>query len=153
MNPVINTAIPGLIIYGFNRIRDVKLIELRNGFNQDFDKSVTFFLEQMDSSIYSNDINLKQFEKTKELSQSYATYMIHYSIKPIVKVLEDVSELYDYLLVSSSEDIVKDYYLARKDFFEKSDSHTFCQIKDIPELIQIPREHFLVKEMGELLAA
>ena len=135
MNSAINTAIPGLIIYGFNRIRDVKLIELRNGFNQDFDKSVSFFLEQMDSSIYSNDINLKQFENTKVLAESHATYTIHYSTKPILKVLEDVSDLYDYLLVSSSEDIVKDYYLARKDFFEKSDSHFFCKIRDIAELI------------------
>ena len=107
----------------------------------------------MDSSIYSNDINLKQFENTKVLAESHATYTIHYSTKPILKVLEDVSDLYDYLLVSSSEDIVKDYYLARKDFFEKSDSHFFCKIRDIAELIQIPREHFLVKEMGELLAA
>ncbi|MBP6738634.1 MAG: hypothetical protein KA146_01530 [Leptospiraceae bacterium] len=148
----INTAIPGLIVYGFNRIRDVKLIELRNGFNKDFDKSVGFFLEQMGSSVYANDINLKQFEKTKHLALSYSTYTIHYTTKPILKVLDEVSELYDYLLVSSSEDLVKDYYLARKDFFEKASSHTYCKIVDISELIQIPREHFLVKEVGELLA-
>ncbi|MBK6607414.1 MAG: hypothetical protein IPL26_06575 [Leptospiraceae bacterium] len=149
----INTAIPGFIVYGFNRIRDVKLIELRNGFNTDFDKSISFYLEQMGNSVYSNDINIKQFEKTKTLAETYAIYNIHYTTKPILKVLEDVNNLYDYLLVSSSEDIVKDYYLARKDFFDKSNSPSFCQIKDIAELIQIPREHFLVKEMGELLVA
>ncbi len=77
---------------------------------------------------------------------------VHYTTKPISKVLDEISELYDYLLVSSSEDIVKDYYLARKDFFEKSNSHSYCEIADIATLISIPKDHFLVKEVGELLA-
>ncbi len=149
---LLNTPVYGFIIYGFTRIRNVQLIELRNGFNRDFDKSVGFFLEQMGNSVYSNSIDLKKFETVKELSYKFAIYSIHYYANDLHKLVEELDGLFDYSLIVHSQDIVKDYFLAKKEFHECSNSYTYCRIEDIPNLIEVPREHFLVKELGSIAA-
>ncbi len=90
--------------YGFEKLRDFKLIELRNGFKKDFDKSVLFFIEQMGKQIYTNNIDLSHLEKTKSLTSDFSIYFIHYSVNPIQQVFSELQSNFDYILISSSED-------------------------------------------------
>jgi hypothetical protein len=66
----------------------------------------------MNSSVYSNDIQLSRYERLKNLSKSYAIYEIFYSNERSFDFVEELKNEFNYLLVLNSENIVKDYYLA-----------------------------------------
>jgi hypothetical protein len=148
-----NQKIAGYIVFGFRKIRPIALIELRNGFLHIPDKSVNFFLDRMNSSTYSNHIDLKRYERLSQLSQFYAIYEIFYSIKEPNQFVDELKTNFDYLLVSNSENIVKDFFLARREFEIKCKSPTYCKIKDMEDLLDVYRNFLKIYEQGNLKVA
>ncbi|MCB1179021.1 MAG: hypothetical protein KDK36_15655 [Leptospiraceae bacterium] len=129
----------------------MKLIELRNGFNKKYDIVLDFYLNRMDNSLYSRNINLKQFERIKKISKNYSEYEIGYSLSDpleVKSILEKKS--YRYFLISEVENIIGSYHRAKQDFLEKNNSGNFCKNKYIPELIEVYRDYSKLVEHGIL---
>lgn len=152
MSIAINPKLTGYLIFCFRDLRDVQLIELRNGFQKKYDLVIDFYLDRMDNSIYSRNIDLKRFERIRKISKAYSEYEIHYTLeKPEEENPFFKEKKYQYILVSQVENIVSSYHRTKQDFLEKSNSGNFCKKKDISELIDIYREHFKVLEQGSFV--
>ena len=147
---VIDPEISGYLIFCFKKLREVALIELRQGFNQEYDNVLNFYLERMDSSIYSRNIELNKFEDLKKLAQTYVEYEIHYSFSDRLEIINELKGYYDYILLSKVPNVLKDYNLCKFDFYEKNKTGNFIKAAEVKELIEIYFDNFKEWEFGSL---
>ncbi|MCB1158568.1 MAG: hypothetical protein H7A25_10045 [Leptospiraceae bacterium] len=147
---VFNQRIPGYIIFLCNPLRKISLIELRQGFNSEYDNVLNFYLDRMEESIHSRNIDLNKFEEVRELSLEYAEYEILYSTEELTEIKNSLPANQEYILIYSTDDIVNSYNSLKTDFYLKNNSSCFCLRKDIPELLEIQREHLSEYEHGDI---
>ena len=149
---IINPEISGKLIFAFRYVRNVALIELRSKFKQIPDLSVIFYTKRMGKSVISNNINLKRFELIQKVASHYAIYELFYSMEDEFSIRNQLEGKYDYILISSSDHIVNDFHLVKREFELKCKSGNFCRIALMDELLDIYREHFKILEVGKLVA-
>lgn len=149
---VINPEISGKLIFAFQHVRDIALIELRNKFKQAPDLSVLFYIKRMGKSVISNDINLKRFEQVKKLASHYAIYELFYSLEDEITIRNQLEGKYDYFLISASDHIINDFHIVKREFELKCKSGNFCRISALDDLLDIYREHLKIVEVGKLVA-
>ncbi|MCB1156627.1 MAG: hypothetical protein H7A25_08020 [Leptospiraceae bacterium] len=147
---IIDPEISGYLIFCFRKLREVAMIELRQGFSQEYDNVLNFYLEQMDSSIYSRNINLKQYEEIRKLSKQYVEYEIHYSFSDFPEIKNELKEYFDYILISKVPNVLKDYNLCKFDFYERNKTGNFIRIEEITDLLEIYLKNFKDYEFGSL---
>lgn len=147
---IIDPELPGYLIFCFKKLRKIALIELRQGFNQEYDNVLNFYLEQMDSSVYSRNIDLKKFEELQKLSQEYIEYEIHYSFSDSLEIINELKGKYDYILLSRVSNVLKDYNLCKFDFYERNKRGNFIKANEVKELIEIYHDNFKEWEFGSI---
>ena len=148
----INPKIPGKLIFGSKKIRNVALIELRNGFSKMPDPSLLFHTRILGKKIYSNEIQWKRWERTQKLANQYAYFEILFSLDDESAILNQLTPNYDYILITSSSDIVNDFKQAFIDFQHHSKFSTFCKIREVEEILKIYKNYFKLEENGSLAA-
>ena len=60
---ILNPILPGKLVHCFKRLRAVAAIELRQGLYYSYDNVANFYLDRMDNSIYSGNLDLKRFKQ------------------------------------------------------------------------------------------
>ncbi len=151
-SPTINPKIPGKLIFGFKKIRNVALIELRNGLSKIPDPSLLFHTRILGKKIYSNEIQWKRWERTQKLAKQYAYFEILFSLDDESVILNQLSSKYEYILITSSSDIVNDFKQAFIDFQHHAKFSTFCKIRDVEKILKIYKNYFKLEENGSLAA-
>lgn len=148
---IINPKLRGKLIHCFKRLRHVAAIELRQGFNHSYDNILNFYLDRMDDSIYSGNINLTRYQRIRHISQNYVEYKIFYSFAHELEIKNELARNWDYILISEAEDIITAFENARYNFRRRAKDGNFCKIRDIEDLIEVEREEELcILELGEL---
>ncbi|MCB1177017.1 MAG: hypothetical protein KDK36_05500 [Leptospiraceae bacterium] len=148
---ILNPGWEGKLIFAFKKIRDVALIELRNGFSSIPEPSVLFYIKRMEDSILTNEIDLKKFEQIKLESKEYVIYEIFYSKESQESIQIELEDKFNYFLISYSDNIVNDYHHIKREFEIKCNSGNFCKIKDIDSLLSIYKKHLKILESGRLI--
>ncbi|MEM7181729.1 MAG: hypothetical protein AAF518_12500 [Spirochaetota bacterium] len=151
-NDILNHKVPGYIVFLCNRLRDVSLIELRQGFAKEYDTVLNFYLDRMEDSIHARNIDLKKFEEVKSLSKQYGEYEILYSFRELYEIKTALPQEQDYTLVYASDDVVNSYNSLKTDFYLETNSGCFCQWNAVAKLLEIQREHLAEYESGSLLS-
>lgn len=128
---VINPALEGKLIFAFQKIRNVALIELRNGFNHIPDLSCLFYAHRMEKAILQNNIDLKLYESVQKEAENFVIYELLYSVDTEKNIQKALENKYNYYLISYSDSIVSDYHQVRREFELRSESGNFCRIKDL----------------------
>jgi hypothetical protein len=149
---VLNPMLEGKLIFAFRHIREVALIELRNGFRKIPELNLLFYIDRMGKSIISNNVNLKRFELVKKIATKYAIYDLFYSLEDESSICDQLEGKYDYFIISYSDSIVNDYHIVKREFELKCKSGNFCKISLLDDLLNIYREHFKIVEVGKLVA-
>ncbi|MEM7181204.1 MAG: hypothetical protein AAF518_09845 [Spirochaetota bacterium] len=145
---IIDPLNSGYLIFCFKKLRDIALIELRQGFNQEYDNVLNFYLDQMDSSIYSKNIDLKEFERIRALAKNYVEYEIHYSFADVYEIKNEIQDQFDYILLAKVSNLIKDYNLCKFDFFERNSKGNFILLSEIEDLIEVYKEECEEVEIG-----
>ena len=149
---VINPALEGKLIFAFQKIRNVALIELRNGFNHIPDLSCLFYAQRMEKAILQNNIDLKLYESVQKEAENFVIYELLYSVDNEMNIQKALGNKYDYYLISYSDSIISDYHQVRREFELKCKSGNFCRIQDVDSLLSIYRKHLKILESGRLAA-
>lgn len=149
---VINPALEGKLIFAFQKIRNVALIELRNGFNHIPDLSCLFYAQRMEKAILQNNIDLKLYESVQKEAENFVIYELLYSVDTEKNIQKALENKYNYYLISYSDSIVSDYHQVRREFELRSESGNFCRIKDLDSLLSVYRKHLKILESGRLAA-
>lgn len=149
-NKVLDPKLSGYIAITCINLRNIALIELRQGFEKGYDNTINFYLDKMDTSVYSRNIDLKKFERIQKLSKHYVEYSIYYSFSDKLEIKNELSNSFDYLVVYKVEDVVRSFHNILMDFYESNHSGCFCKKRDLKKLLKIPRENFLELEIGNL---
>lgn len=149
MNVLLDPKIKGFLVFCFKELREVALIELRNGFKKQYDIVLDFYLNRMDNSVYSRNIDLKKFDRIRKIARAYCEYEIHYSFSaPEEQKTFLENQSFQYFLISEVDNVIRSYHQVRQDFYEKSRSGNFCRKKHIQDLIEVYRENSRVLEYG-----
>ncbi|MCB1176094.1 MAG: hypothetical protein KDK36_00825 [Leptospiraceae bacterium] len=93
---LIDPKIEGNIIFCFKKIRNVPLIELRNGLDEEVeDGSILFYLQYLENSIITNNIDLQLFERVKKIKNFYMEYKIHYLLSDELEINNEIKSNYN----------------------------------------------------------
>lgn len=84
MNPIFQQSIyppiAGFIIIGYNNIREVSIVELRNKNIAPIDSSHMFYRVKMLGFTEENDFSLRRYYRIQQIAKRYVTYSIGYSL-------------------------------------------------------------------------
>jgi hypothetical protein len=148
---VISPDIAGYLIFCFKELREVALIELRQGFNQEYDNVLNFYLDKMNSSVYSRNIDLKKYEEIQKLAKQYVEYEVHYSFSDLYEIKNELVDCqYSYVLISRVPNVIKDYNLSKFDLYERNKTGNFIKIQEIKDFLEVYLENYNDLELGSL---
>ncbi|MEM7182472.1 MAG: hypothetical protein AAF518_16275 [Spirochaetota bacterium] len=150
----VNPAIPGFLIFTFEKIRKIQFSELLQDHNLNeigFDPNIAFYLDRLGDFESTKDLNLHRANRVRNLAKHYAICELFYTNKMTSKIESEIKQAsYDYVLIAEVEDIVKSFHNARLKFTRITGNGTFCKIKDVAKILAIHKEHYLWEEMGVL---
>ena len=149
-NDILNPRLPGKLIHCFKRLRTVAAIELRQGFNHSYDNVLNFYLDRMDDSIYSGNLNLNRFERLSQVAKQYTEYKIYYSVAHELEIKNELQQEWQYILISDADDVITAYENARSTFHEIVQDWNFCKIREIESLLELEKEELCIMEIGNL---
>jgi hypothetical protein len=119
MNPVfqkqIDSPLSGLVVIGYNPIREVPIIELRNNKSSSTDSSNMFYRMHLLSFTEENNFSLRRYYRIQKIAQRYVHYSIAYSFQSKEAIEKKIrgSEFSNHILFPSKDVIAK---IRRLDF-------------------------------------
>ncbi len=147
LSNLMNGKIQGTIVIGFQKLKDIPIIEIRNSINNRNkslvqNMSLQFFVQKMGFTLKRNNFSLTRYERVKKIASDTYLYELGYSQDPPSK-LEFLSESYDYIVFYKSEDLVGEFATLNYTFKKKSPD--YLRKKQIHELVKFCRDYEIGK--------
>jgi hypothetical protein len=142
----LNPRIAGYVVICFKELREVSIMELREGFNKDFDASVEFYSRVIGKCLFTHDFDFARYDRAKKLRSFYREYEIFYSTE-IDKFLEEkLRSEFDFVVIIKSENIVTSFEIYKKRFKDSCFHIGVCRKNRIDEIVGKYRSKELRKE-------